>query len=261
MTYTTNLDVHSRGDLLGSHKAFLSIGHDEYWSGDMRDHVEQARDRGMHLGFFSSNTCYWQIRLEPSRFTGDPQRTMVAYKENAPWHDPLFIDREPGNDHLVTTKWRNPPVNRPEASLMGSMFLEVETPVNGDLVLEDANGWMREGTGLTSGSHLRGMLGYEVDGISAFSPPGTQIVARSSVSGIDGVATLYRAASGAIVFSSGSMQWSWGLDDYNAPQLRTSVVGHAVQQMTRNILDRFNAPDDGAHVNSTGPDTPLAGVR
>ena len=158
---------------------------------------------------------------------------MVAYKENAPWHDPLFIDREPGNDHLVTTKWRNPPVNRPEASLMGSMFLEVETPVDGDLVVEDANGWMTQHTELTSGSHLRGVLGYEVDGISAFSPPGTHIVARSSVSGIDGVATLYRATSGAIIFSSGSMQWSWGLDDYNAPQLRTSVVSPAVQQMTK----------------------------
>ena len=144
----------------------------------------------------------------------------------------------------------------------GKHVLEVETPVDGDLVVEDANGWMTQHTELTSGSHLRGVLGYEVDGISAFSPPGTHIVARSSVSGIDGVATLYRATSGAIIFSSGSMQWSWGLDDYNAPQLRTSVVSPAVQQMTRNILDRFNAPDDGADVTTlTPPDAPLAGIR
>ena len=47
----------------------------------MRDHVEQARDRGVHLGFFSSNTCYWQIRLEPSRFTGAPREPWWPIKK------------------------------------------------------------------------------------------------------------------------------------------------------------------------------------
>jgi cellulose synthase/poly-beta-1,6-N-acetylglucosamine synthase-like glycosyltransferase len=244
VTYATNIDVHAHQDLLESHIAFLSIGHDEYWSGEMRRNVEQARDRGIHLGFFSSNTCYWQIRMEPSRFTGELNRTIVAYKENAPWHDPLSLDQDPKNDHLVTTKWRNAPVNRPEAGLLGSMFLEVETPVNGDFVIEDAEGWITYNTGLTKGSSLRGVVGYEVDGMSASSPPGTHIVARSSVSQIAGTATVYHAASGAVVFSSGSMQWSWGLDDYNTPELRKSVLSREVQQMTRNILARLGGAED-----------------
>ena len=244
VTYATNIDVHAHQDLLGSHNAFLSIGHDEYWSGEMRRNVEQARDRGVHLGFFSSNTCYWQIRLEPSRFTGELNRTIVAYKENAPWHDPLSLDQDPKNDHLVTTKWRNEPVNSPEASLLGSMFLEVETPVNGDFVIENAENWITHNTGLSKGSSLRGVVGYEVDGMSASSPPATRVVARSSVIQNDGTATVYHAASGAVVFSSGSMQWSWGLDDYNAPELRTSVLSPAVQQMTRNILARLGGAED-----------------
>ena len=37
-----------RGRLL-QHRIFLSIGHDEYWSGQQRVHVEAARDAGVHL--------------------------------------------------------------------------------------------------------------------------------------------------------------------------------------------------------------------
>ena len=36
--------------------------------------------------------------------------------------------------------------------------------------------------------------------------------------------TIYTAASGALVFAAGSIQWSWGLDDYNAPAWHTARV-------------------------------------
>ena len=32
VSYTTNVDSHARGNLLGTHKVFVSSGHDEYWS-------------------------------------------------------------------------------------------------------------------------------------------------------------------------------------------------------------------------------------
>ena len=35
------------------HEAFLSVGHDEYWSGTQRANVEAARDAGVNLAFFS----------------------------------------------------------------------------------------------------------------------------------------------------------------------------------------------------------------
>ncbi|HSN05381.1 MAG TPA: N,N-dimethylformamidase beta subunit family domain-containing protein [Nitrospira sp.] len=244
VTYATNIDVHANPSLLASHKAFLSIGHDEYWSWEMRRHIERARDRGVHLGIFSSNTCYWQIRLEPSRLTGEPYRTMVAYKENAPWHDPLYGDQNPENDHLVTTRWRSAPVNQPEAGLLGTMYLEAENPVDGEYVIAEAEAWMLAHTGLAKGSSLPGVAGYEVDGLAGSSPAGTRVVARMPAGQLAGAATLYRAASGALVFASGSMQWSWGLDDYNAPQLRKPVLNPAVQQMTRNILARFTRAED-----------------
>ena len=244
VTYATNIDVHRNETLLASHNAFLSIGHDEYWTWEMRDNVERARDRGTHLAILSSNTCYWQMRLEPSRFTGQAHRTIVAYKENAQWHDPLYIDQDPANDHLVTTRWRNVPVSRPEAALLGTMYVEEDNPINDDFVLEDAEAWLTENTGLTKGSSLSGVAGYEVDGVSASSPVGIRIIARMPAGHAAGAVTIYRAASGALVFASGSMQWSWGLDDYNAPRLRKPVLNPGMQQMTRNVLVRFTKAAD-----------------
>ena len=45
---------------------FLSVGHDEYWSGGQRANVEAARDAGVHLAFFSGNEIFWKTRWENS---------------------------------------------------------------------------------------------------------------------------------------------------------------------------------------------------
>ena len=256
VTYATNVDVHANPLLLASHHAFLSVGHDEYWSWEMRRQVEQARDHGTHVAFFSANTCYWQIRLEPSQLTGASHRTIVAYKENAPWHDPLQIDQDPTNDYLVTTKWRNPPVNRPEAALIGSMFIESDDSVDGDFAIEDASHWILNGTGLQQGDRLPGLAGYEVDGGGNSVPPATRVIARSPLSQHKGTVTVYNQTNGAIVFSTGSIQWSWGLDDYHVPALRKSVLSPAAQQMTRNVLARFSGKDvAAASSRQTQPET------
>jgi hypothetical protein len=42
-SYTTGIDTECRGDLITNHKSFLSVGHDEYWSGGQRANVEAAR--------------------------------------------------------------------------------------------------------------------------------------------------------------------------------------------------------------------------
>ena len=54
--------------------------------------------------------------------------------------------------------------------------------------------------------------------------------------------SIYGAASGAVVFATGSIQsiqWAWGLDDYNVPTLRQSRLSLAAQHITRNVLQRF----------------------
>lgn len=247
VTYATDVDTHiypletfSGPSLLFSHKAFLSVGHDEYWSWEMRQNVEAARDKGVSLGFFSSNTCFWQIRFEDSRITKEPYRTIVAYKELASL-DPFGRDRDPTNDNRVTTKWRSLPVNRPEDALIGVMY---ETnPVNSDITIDNAPDWLLANTGLNKGSRLPGLLGYEVDRMFGHAPKNTVRIAHSPYRYKKGIRysdmTIYTPSSGAIVFATGSMQWSWGLDDYNVPQLRPSRLNAGAQQMTRNVLSRM----------------------
>ena len=238
VTYVTDVDTHENGGLLLKHKAFLSVGHDEYWTWQMRTNVEAARDHGVNLGFFSSNTCYWQARLEPSVISGAADRTMVAYKYAALTQDPYA--KSANQAYLTTTQWRAHPVDKPEDSMIGVRYLY--NPVNGDIVVADAANWILTYTGLQNGSLLPGLFGYEVDGVGAHTPLNTFVVAHSPLR--DGTRssdmTVYMAPSGAVVFATGSMQWSWGLDDYNAPSIRPSVFSFAAQQITRNVLSRFS---------------------
>ena len=277
VTYATNIDTHFNSRLLLSHKAFLSVGHDEYWSRDMRENIEAARNEGVSIGFFGSNICYWQIRLEPSRITDEVNRTVVAYKEMADL-DPLGglklelgtvnspveiaaggqlnygIDKSEGAEivttnhkspalySLVTTRWRDRTLGSPEDALIGVMYETFQ--VNSDIVIdENAPGWLLEKTGLKKGDKLPGLLGYEVDRMFGNAPKNIVRVAHSPYPHGGGTRyadmTVYTADSGAKVFATGSMQWVWGLDDYNAPQLRPPVLNAGAQQITRNVLAKL----------------------
>jgi hypothetical protein len=238
VTYCTNVDTHANPSLLMTHKGFFSVGHDEYWSWEMRGNVEAARDRGVSLAFFSANTCYWQIRFAAGA-DGAPNRTQVCYKSNGTDRDPFALDADPSNNHLITTLWRQNAGRPPEEALIGVMY--ESDPVNADIVVEDASHWVYAGTGLRNGDRLPGLLGYEVDRIFGFGPPGVKRVARSPYANGTKFSdmTVYTASSGAVVFATGSINWSWGLDDFNAPALRPVLLNPAAQQMTRNVLARF----------------------
>jgi hypothetical protein len=236
VTYGTNLDTHARPAMLRRVKAFLSVGHDEYWTWEMRANVEAARDAGVDLAFFSANTCYWQIRLE------DDARTIVAHKETALATDPFAHDGDPSNDARITTQWRMVPVLRPEESLLGVM--SVDSQIDTDIVIDNASHWVFAKTNLARGDRLRGLLGYEVDAITGMqSPPNVVRLAHSPYTTTRGESgfsdmTIYTAPSGALVFAAGTIQWSWGLDDFGNP-VRGNRVSAAAQQITKNVLKKM----------------------
>src|SRR5438552_16928024 len=45
VTYSTDIDTHANGAELLRHKGFFSAGHDEYWTKEMYDAAQNARDR------------------------------------------------------------------------------------------------------------------------------------------------------------------------------------------------------------------------
>jgi hypothetical protein len=240
VAYCTNLDVHDNPCILNRCRGFLSVGHDEYWSWEMRHHLEHATDCGMHLGVFSANSAYWQVRLEASTQSGQDHRIMVCHKSAK--RD--CYSRSETLRHLSTGKWRDDPVNKPESAFIGVLY-EAD-PVDGDIVIADAEHWLFENTELKNGDHLVGLLGYEVDCCDRHSPAGIQILTKSPWgllhdSACTGYAhtTIYRKPQGAWIFAAGTMQWSWGLDDFNAPELRPVLSDPAVEQATRNLFMRF----------------------
>jgi hypothetical protein len=241
VTYITNIDTHARRDLFKGHKAWLSVGHDEYWTWEMRTHVEQAREQGAGLAFFSANVCYWQIRLERSSITKKPNRTIVSYKDDAFKEDPYARDDDPHNNNRITTRWREAPANRPEESLVGVMY--EGNPVDADIVITNPTHWSMSGTELRVGDRLPGLLGYEADRRVGSTPPGMEILSESPFlyEGRQHVANMscYATPRGGHVFAVGSIQWSWALDDYNVPTLRASRLNDAAQQVTRNVLARL----------------------
>ena len=246
--YTTDVDTHERGlvppkpDATNTPRVFLSVGHDEYWSWPMRQALEAARDRGVHLAFLGADAGYWQIRFEPDA-AGVADRTIVAYKEAAADADPLAIDGDPRNDRYVTGRFRDRPTSRPEERLIGVMY--AADPVDGDIVVSNSSHWVFAGTGMKDGDALHGLLGYEVDAIYGGGPPNLERLARSPFVDQGRVRyadmTIYTAASGALVFATGSMQWNWGLDGYNAPAWHPLIVDARAQRITRNVLDRMLA--------------------
>jgi hypothetical protein len=104
LEYCTGVDLHANPNLLNYYQLLLSVGHDEYWSKEMRDGVESFIANGGNAAFFSGNTCWWQVRFESNN------RRMVCYKsdENPDTPDPLINGKLfcATNDNKLW--WRDP---------------------------------------------------------------------------------------------------------------------------------------------------------
>jgi hypothetical protein len=194
VSYFTGVDAARNGNLITNHKAFLSVGHDEYWSGDKRTNVEAARAAGVNLAFFSGNEGFWKTRWENSiDGTNTSYRTLVCYKETlGPNSNPAataVID--PLDPPTWTGTWRDPAKSppadggRPENALNGTLFM-VNGPgsdnTNLSIKVPAADGKMRfwrntAVAGQSAGQTWTlpaGTLGYEwdVDADNGFRPAG-----------------------------------------------------------------------------------------
>ena len=236
VSYQTDVDTHVQPATLLDHRLVMTSGHDEYWTKEMRDGFDAARDKGTNLAFMGANNGYWQVRYE------DGTRTMVGYKSGA---DPI------ADPALRTILFRD--LGRPECQLEGVQHqggYRHPTDENLDYRVNAAalaDAWF-SGTAFDASSVLPDLVGREWDTVSAVPPAGcaqptlSVLFHYSGPSG-DADAVKYVAPSGARVFASGSLQFAWGLDTFATEEEgHTAPPDPRLQQLMRNALADLTRP-------------------
>jgi hypothetical protein len=234
-------DLDLRPDLISKYQLFVTLGHDEYWSRQMRDSVESFISEGGNVAFLSGNTCYWQIRVEDG---GD---TIVCYKD-------ADLDPLAGSDpSLTTVKWGDPPVRDSERKLTGvsgAADYDTDKPpaIWQTYNVTDENHWVFEDTGLSNrdafgfylraDGQIRSVLGTEVDMTGEGTPGSFHVLAKmydGSRPGNDVTATMVISeghGGRGTVFSAATIDWVLGL---------TTGGGTPMDQITRNVVGRLSS--------------------
>jgi hypothetical protein len=222
VTYCSNVDLHVDPGILTGAKAFLSVGHDEYWSRKMFQEALRARHEGLSLAFLSGNTMFHEVIVYDSSVTGLPFR---AYARKG-----YFAGEE--------------------QKLMG-----VKSGPNGygDWVVTKPEHWIYEGLRLKAGDRIPGIIGWEYNWIPA-DIPGLEVVATSPLTPRNTEwakdqqhhAVVYPCSKGNWVFNAGTIWWPEGLScpPGHIParvgdMAGTFGVNPLVQRITSNVLGRM----------------------
>jgi hypothetical protein len=252
LEYCTSIDLHANQESLNYYQLLVSVGHDEYWSKEMRDGVEAFVANGGNVAFFSGNVCWWQVRFENNN------RRMVCYKsdENPATPDPLL------QTSRATIHWFNSPVNRPENQMTGVSFRNgagwwdpPDPQPFPDYVVWGSQHWVFSGTGLQDGDGFGSdaqILAYETDAAefveqngtpkvtgSDFTPTSFHILATADLrnwKNKQGWATMgIYQNNGGSVFTAATIGWARGLQ----------ANDQMVSQITKNVIARLSEPGIG----------------
>jgi hypothetical protein len=248
VSYQSDVVTDAQPRTLLRHRLDVVAGHDEYWSKRMRDGWDAARARGHNLAFMGANAAYWQVIMQ------DGGRAIFSYKS--------LYDPNP-NPALKTALFREITPPRYECELIGiqSQGVALNWQPGDYTVVSTHDTWMTS-TGFKKNADIKGIVSVESDTI-----PGTQTAASSCGNSLtvffhrelggdkngNADATRYVfPASGAIVFASGSHQFSWGLDDipYD-PFMGHGDGDRRLQRFMQNGFDAMLAP----------PPTPLTPAK
>ncbi len=258
LEFAANSDLEFRPEMLKAYKLVLSVGHDEYWSAPMRDHLEKFIADGGNAAFFSGNTCCWQVRSE------DGGKALTSWKQN--YHsDPVYAER--GSQATLSSLWSHHLVNRPENQLTGVGFLwggyhkshGQLMDGSGAFTVHRPDHWIFAGTGLKRNDSFGGkdtIVGYECDGCELVwkdglpfpthrdgTPESFEVLGSVPAqwhpddsawydkweNGRKGHAVLGVYTRGGTAFTCGSTDWAHGLRGKDP----------FVEKITRNILEKL----------------------
>ncbi len=160
-------ELHTNPGILTDYDCVVFVGHDEYWTWEMRDAVDAYVDQGGHVARFAGNFM-WQTRLE------DEGQRQVCFKYVARKEDPVY---QSGDVTRATNSWEAPEIGRPGALTFGLNATNGVYSGWGGCAPRGVRGfpiyrprhWAFAGTGLFYGDLLGAdshIYGYEVDGLA-----------------------------------------------------------------------------------------------
>lgn len=241
--YCTDMDIHRDGPLsmLSPYALVLSVGHDEYYSEEMRDNLESFIANGGNVAFLSGNTSYWRLIFPITDNNGQPDLRFIT--RNALWAD----------------------TGRPEDSLTGVGYRhggerDYPLPTDDDTkvgyAVQNTLLWPFENSGVSEngvfGKDLC-IVGYECDGTDYNqqaprpvrpnfnegdnTPANLVILGTGPVSawGQPGSATIAMYSKTGTVFTGATTDWARLLSSADLPTMA----------ITRNVMNRLGGNPKG----------------
>lgn len=200
--HLTQNELHAEADCLDGAPVVVIVGHDEYWSWEMRDTLDAYVDGGGHLARFGGNYV-WQVRLDLD--TG----VQTCFKD--PSADPIRAT----DPTRLTTAWDAPEIGRPGAETMGltglgGAYIRYGSAVprgSGGYTVYRENHWALTGTDLYYGD----VFGQAPLCIAAFEVDGCDYTFRHGLpyaTGADGAPEDLEIIAMAPAVSGGEDRWS-----------------------------------------------------
>lgn len=159
-------DLERDPGILEGYRCAVFVGHDEYWSANMRRAVDDWVDAGGRVARFAGNFL-WQVRME------DDGRRQVCHKYDALATDPIA---ETADRRLLSGAWEMPEIEWPGCQTFGVNGLRGVYAGLGNCIPRGSNGFTiyrpahwafagaHVGYGDVIGAECRA-YGYEVDGL------------------------------------------------------------------------------------------------
>ena len=266
VSYVSQENVAASGGaaMLKQHKIFLSAGHSEYWDSGDRANVTAAKNAGVNLAFFTGDTMVWKTRWAASQYGNEANRTLVDYKESLD-----TTQSDPADPPTWTGFWRDPRFSppgdggQPENALTGQLW-GADCCSYADQVpsaYSKLQIWRNTAVASLQSGQTYTMpgetLGYEWDQPvdNGFQPAGLIDLSKTCENAeevlldpesdygpgqVCNSMTLYKAASGALVFDAGTVQWAWGLDSHHDGDSQ-NPPDPVMQQVTVNLFADMGA--------------------
>ncbi len=239
VTYIANADVLEPGSIERG-KAFLSVGHDEYWDARQYDRVKSAIEEGLNVLWLCGNSVFIDSPFAPS---SDGRENRILSRRGC--FGELRQDEIDSYAALFDELKATAPDER------GIMGVRSVVPFNGggDWTCRNAGHWIFEGTGMKDGDSIPGLVGWEHHGEPDPAIAGLEILAEGPVwagGTREGkyTAVAFPGPKGNFVFNASTIYWSQGLSSPPGHILpwshwsRPHGPDERVQRMTQNLLAR-----------------------